>query len=254
MNNGIENAIEFFAFSPLLPDEDSRQGGCSSCLSIIIGIIFVICLFQSCFASFGSSLLTSYESVYEAYKNGEPDYADGDLEDKLGDSGYYYDLFPEERDGEPKDYAKGKNSKSPSSPKNYNSNFEITDDFIRNMNNYDTRKFRFEFPDGSSWYGTMTDFEKIKAQLRYGFTKIGDKWYYKKQDGSFKTGWQQDSNGKWFYFDPVDLSSIENQLKEIDGKVYYFNENGEMEANKIVNIAGYKINIDKDGICVLINN
>ena len=35
------------------------------------------------------------------YKDGEPDYADGDLEDKLGDSGYYYDLFPEERDGQP---------------------------------------------------------------------------------------------------------------------------------------------------------
>ena len=26
---------------------------------------------------------------------------------KFGDSGYYYDLFPEERDGEPDDYEKG---------------------------------------------------------------------------------------------------------------------------------------------------
>lgn len=34
--------------------------------------------------------------INEIYKGGEPDYSDGDLEDKLGDSGYYADLFPEE--------------------------------------------------------------------------------------------------------------------------------------------------------------
>lgn len=75
--------------------------------------------------------------VSKSYKDGEPDYSDGDLEDKLGDSGYYYDLFPEERDGEPDDY-------NPSSkPKgNYNSNFEINDNFIRNMKDIRTRQYR----------------------------------------------------------------------------------------------------------------
>ena len=50
MDKGFEDAIEFFSFSPLMPDgDDGKQGGCSSCLSIIIGIIFIAFMFQSCF-------------------------------------------------------------------------------------------------------------------------------------------------------------------------------------------------------------
>ena len=228
MDKGFEDAIEFFAFSPLIPDEDERQSGCSSCLSMIVGLIFVMCMFQSCFASFGTSFYNSYDPVYEAYKGGEPDYADGDLEDKLGDSGYYYDLFPEERDGESDDYVRKNNSQSSGSSKKYSSNFDVNDDFIRNMRDIRTRQFRV-----------------------IGAINVNGKIYYKNDDGTYHRGWKEEL-GSWYYFDPETLALVCSALKDIDGKVYYFNEYGQMVTNSIIEIAGIKIAIDNNGWCTAI--
>ena len=68
---------------------------------IKIFILFLLTIFY-CSAIF-AGYYDDIDWVSKSYKDGEPDYSDGDLEDKLGDSGYYYDLFPEERDGEPDD-------------------------------------------------------------------------------------------------------------------------------------------------------
>lgn len=185
-------------------------------------------MFQNCFASFGATLLTTNDPVYEAYKGGEPDYADGDLEDKLGDSGYYYDLFPEERDGESDDYSKDSSSQSSNSSKNYSSNFEVNDEFIRNMRDIRTRRYRV-----------------------IGAINVNGKTYYKNDDGTFHTGWKEEL-GSWYYFDPENLALVRNALKDINGKVYYFNEYGQMLSNTIIEIAGTKIAIDKNGWCSVI--
>lgn len=53
-NDGLNDAIEFFAFSLIMPDYDEHgnETGCSSCLSVIIGIFVIAFMFYSCIASF----------------------------------------------------------------------------------------------------------------------------------------------------------------------------------------------------------
>ena len=159
----------------------------------------------------------------KSYEDGEPDYSDGDLEDKLGDSGYYYDLFPEERDGESDDYD------SSTKPKvNYNSNFVIDDSFIKNMKDIRTRQYRV-----------------------IGAVTVDGKIYYKNSDGSFHTGWKEEL-GRWYYFDPTTLALVMHELRDINGKVYYFKPNGVMACDEIITIGGIRIYVDKDGCCSII--
>ena len=136
--------------------------------------------------------------------------------------------------------------------KQYNSNFEITDEFIRNMPDLDTRTYRFEFPDGTTGYGTKTEFDRImKEKYTFGFIKIGDKWFYKNTDGTFKSGWYKSEANKWYYFDPIDFAAEVNSIKEIDGNTYYFNNEGVMETSKKITVNGIDIFINEDGTCLL---
>ena len=59
---------------------------------ILINVLIIICLTTPVYAGF----FDDTDWVEKSYRDGEPNYADGDLEDKLGDSGYYTDLFHEE--------------------------------------------------------------------------------------------------------------------------------------------------------------
>ena len=95
-------------------------------------VVVIAIVFLNCIMTYGAMKINYDAPVYNAYKDGEPDYADGDLEDKLGDSGYYYDLFPEERDGELDDYQSSKSNNNSKKSTNYDSNFSIADDYIRN--------------------------------------------------------------------------------------------------------------------------
>ena len=180
--------------------------------------------------TYGAMKINYDDPVYNAYKDGEPDYADGDLEDKLGDSGYYYDLFPEERDGEPDDYQSSKSNNNSKKSTNYDSNFSITDDYIRNMKNINTRKF----------------------YRVYGAVNINGNTYYRNQDDTYYRGWKEE-NGSWYYFDEITYVLVRNGLKNIDGIVYYFNEYGQMESNKTINIAGYNVAIDENGSCRIVD-
>ena len=133
--------------------------------------------------------------------------------------------------------------------KEYNSNFDVTDEYIRNMHNYDTRTFRFEFPDGTTGYGTQTEFDRImKEKYTFGFIEIGGEYFYKNTDGTYKTGWHQDGND-WYYFDEMTFALVRNGLKEINGKIYYFNDNGIMETNRVITVNGIDIYIDENGYC-----
>ena len=208
-----------------------------------IGIIFI-----SILSITFPTLASYYDPVAEAYKGGEPDYADGDLEDKLGDSGYYYDLFPEERDGEPDDYEKGiigwtydgdpiyKNSTSNNkNGTNYNSKDLITD-YINNHK------------------GSIISYENrvISAGLAGDIIQTGDKIYYRHKSGTFHKGWLGLSNNKWYYFDPNDSTLATNTLKDIDGFVYYFDKYGVMMSDTNIELGGHKIKIDSMGRCQLV--
>ena len=117
---------------------------------------------------------------------------------------------------------------SSSSKKRYKSNFDLNDDFIRNMKDIRTRQFRV--------IGAVTANGKV---------------YYKNNDGTFHRGWKEEG-GYWYYFDPTDLALVTTALKDIDGKVYYFNDYGQMMLNTVIEIAGYKIRIDGNGWCSVI--
>ena len=188
-------------------------------IKIFILFLFTIIYCNAIFAGYYDDI----DWVSKSYKDGEPDYSDGDLEDKLGDSGYYYDLFPEERDGEPDDYNPSSKSRG-----NYNSNFEINDNFIRNMKDIRTRQYRV--------IGAIT---------------VNGKIYYKNNDGSFHTGWKEEL-GKWYYFDHVTLVLVMYELRDINGKVYYLKPNGVMACDETFTISGIKIHADKDGGCSIV--
>ena len=266
-NNGFEDMIEFLAFSPFAPGSDNQDGydaydggnssgGCG-CIFVVFAIIlalgFIASFFEGCTNTYAGALYkydsmantynpvldefidygffnNDYDPVREAYKGGEPDYADGDLEDKLGDSGYYYDLFEEERQDEPEDYEDEINkNKSNNKKKIYKSDININDQYIRNMPDYNTRSYRI-----------------------IGAVSANGKTYYKNADGTFHRGWKEE-NGYYYYFEPTTLALVTNELKDINGAIYYFNEYGQMERNKIIEIAGIKVKIDNSGICSVVS-
>lgn len=52
-------------------------------------------------------------------------------------------------------------------------------------------------------------------------------WYYFGADGYMVTGWLKDTDGRWYYLNPVSdgaMGSMTLGLKQIDGTWYYFNE------------------------------
>ncbi len=212
MSKEFDEAIEFLTFSSLMPDNDEsgRQGGCSSCFSIILGILVVVFMLFSCFTSVAKQRL-EYNPVMDWY--------------------YWVDETESEtytHHDDDKESDKVEAEDSSSSKKQYKSDFDVNDEFIRNMKDIRTWQYRV-----------------------IGAINVNGKIYYKNDDGTFHRGWKAEG-GYWYYFDPSDLALVTNTLKEIDGKVYYFNEHGQMLSNIVIDIAGYKINIDANGWCQLV--
>lgn len=59
-----------------------------------------------------------------------------------------------------------------------------------------------------------------------GWTYIDGRWYQFDQGGHMVTGWFKDSQGFWYYLNPVDdgtLGSMRTGWQVVDGKAYYFN-------------------------------
>ncbi|MCQ2609752.1 MAG: hypothetical protein MJ151_03050 [Lachnospiraceae bacterium] len=170
--------------------------------------------------------------INEIYEGGEPDYADGDLEDKLGDSGYYGDLFPEEVEGD-NDYDISSNGGY--AHKSFDRQVIVDRSDVSKS---------FSYSSGSPTF--------VFTQPRYGAVTIGDNIYYKNPDGTYKTGWYQES-GKWYYFDSNSCALVRNQLVEFNGKVYYLQEDYTMATSRLININGVLIKIDENGCCEIIN-
>lgn len=213
-------------------------------LIVIIALIFAL-----------SNLSYAKSDIYwpdKLYKDGEPDYADGDLEDKLGDSGYYYDLFPEERDEPDDNISNNSGTKTDiNNPKMYyynniagyynnpnslrnNSNFQI---IIKDSNDNTIGATNIGNSSGSSANYSNAGFKEINGNI-----------YYIKPDGTFKTGWLHASD-KWYYFDLQNSALVMNQLKEIDNRVYYFQADGVMACNTIVTLGGMNVIVNEKGEC-----
>lgn len=72
-------------------------------------------------------------------------------------------------------------------------------------------------------------------------------------DGSFHSGWKEEL-GKWYYFEPTTFALVMNELRDINGIVYYFKKNGVMACNETFVISGISLYADKNGSCSIIEN
>lgn len=212
---------------------------------IITTIAFIFVITNSSFAQ---------ADIYwpdELYKDGEPDYADGDLEDKLGDSGYYYDLFPEERDGEPDDNVSKNKKTDVNNPVTiYQNNISGWYNDPNSLRNYEnTYQITVIDANGNVIGNNNVENEKESANTSNGnFNVINGNIYYIKSDGSFKTQWLQ-INDDWYYFDKETYVMLHDVAKNINDRLYYFEADGRMakNANKIIN--GIYYTIGADGVC-----
>ncbi|AWK50008.1 cell wall-binding protein [Clostridium beijerinckii] len=73
--------------------------------------------------------------------------------------------------------------------------------------------------------GAAWQYRKADGTMAIGWTSIANEWYYFDSTGALKTGWLQDTTGKW----------------------YYLNESGVMAKDTM--IAGYKLG--SDGVCII---
>ncbi len=85
-------------------------------------------------------------------------------------------------------------------------------------------------------------------QTKSGTPVINGHKYWVNTDGSLNSGWLKLGNMK-MYFDPNTYQAIQNTFYELDGKTYYFDENGVMGTGTM-HIDGYKCVFDDDGALI----
>lgn len=93
--------------------------------------------------------------------------------------------------------------------------------FYFNANGYALRNQWFQ-DDDESWY-----WFKDSCHMATGWEKVGDYWYYFGNDGRMKTGWIQYFD-KWYYCEVSSGKMVSQEVRQVDGKWYYFNAKGEM--------------------------
>lgn len=93
--------------------------------------------------------------------------------------------------------------------------------FYFNENGYALRNQWFQ-DDDESWY-----WFKDSCHMATGWEKVGDYWYYFGNDGRMKTGWIQYFD-KWYYCEASSGKMVSQEVRQVDGKWYYFNAKGEM--------------------------
>lgn len=93
--------------------------------------------------------------------------------------------------------------------------------FYFNTNGYALRNQWFQ-DDDESWY-----WFKDSCHMATGWEKVGDYWYYFGNDGRMKTGWIQYFD-KWYYCEVSSGKMVSQEVRQVDGKWYYFNAKGEM--------------------------
>lgn len=83
-----------------------------------------------------------------------------------------------------------------------------------------------------------------------GWQEIKGEYYYYTAGGQLKTGWLK-LNGRTFYIDPTTKTRVKG-VCSIDGRLYYFSQNGVMKTNKTIKYQGRTYTVDGDGVCILV--
>ena len=106
-----------------------------------------------------------------------------------------------------------------------NSNFSIQRKLTSGTTYYLCVAFYFESDSGS--------FPIVVSQIKPGWNKVGDLWYYVNDDGSFVTGWKKIS-GTWYYFDDYSSYMYADGGWRTDDytKLYYFKASGAWDNTK----------------------
>lgn len=93
--------------------------------------------------------------------------------------------------------------------------------------------------DGEKWF-----YRKADGSLVTGWMLQGGNWYYMDRDGAMHTGWLQDG-GAWYYMQ--DSGVMATGWMEKDGKWFYLSESGVMQSGWLRN-GGNWYYMDRDGV------
>lgn len=106
----------------------------------------------------------------------------------------------------------------------------------------------------NKWYffnnksGTMVTgwYKSESGDWTYNGQDIANQWFYLDKDGKLTIGWYKDTDGNWYYLCDGSqygaLGVMTTGWQFIDGKWYYFNNNGAMASNAVVE--GYILGSD----------
>ena len=95
-------------------------------------------------------------------------------------------------------------------------------------------KWWYKFPDDKYAYGTVYTFDNEyyyfdeDGYMVTGWIDLNSSWIYAGSSGKILYGWQKISN-KWYYLGQKSAPFMATGVRTIDGKNYYFNDNGVMQ-------------------------
>lgn len=120
--------------------------------------------------------------------------------------------------------------------------------------------------DGKDYFFALDTGEKVKNQFvninfnnnRY-YNPVFNGWLYFGQDGAAVQGWQTIDGKRMYFLTNKDADSapdyarqvsaqVKDRLQTIDGKDYYFDNDGVLQTNKDVTINGKNYHLDENGV------
>lgn len=121
----------------------------------------------------------------------------------------------------------------------------------------DGNGWKYERPDGSMAAGTWEDIDgewyhfDQDARMQTGWQKVGNLRYFFEDGGALAEGWKcytGDGDEKWYYYD--ENGNVRIHWQEIGGKWYWFNSSGVMNLEASKTIDGRKFYFHEDGSMV----
>lgn len=165
-------------------------------------------------------------------EDGVFDYADGDLEDKLGDWDIYKDIFPE-------DYEDDENAKE------YNYSYPPSKDTFK-YEHVDISTTDYYYTGSSCGNENKPHYKKdIKKPQVY----TGGRWV--KRTNWHTDTWVSKYMDDWYYYPYGNNESLKLTWAYIDNILYFFNRYGWMEHDSTVRLDGKAYHADSNGACTL---
>ncbi|CUU46160.1 N-acetylmuramoyl-L-alanine amidase family protein [Clostridium beijerinckii] len=91
----------------------------------------------------------------------------------------------------------------------------------------------------TGWYKSQ------KGDWTYNGQDVEGQWFHLDADGKLTTGWLKDTDNNWYYLCNGQYGPLGSMLKgwqKVNEKWYYFNSNGAMESNSVID--GYTLGTD----------